>query len=555
MNDEIAMLREKLSHTRDKRERVELLNELSGIVRHHDPADARVLAVEALALATELDDTRGVAISMLRIGNYYRGIGDYGAAKRYLEKSAAMLNEFPDRIEARMEVHRDLGLLYIVHGGAEAALESLDRALSLASETGRPDNRTMILAYKGMFHVGMGQYSVGIEMQHEALASARRCGNRNHESVILQNIATIYLGLHDHQTGLRYLNEGLEIFSGLDMPVRKALLLDQIGTAHRLSGATDEALRYHHMAYEIAHDFDAKNAEATALYNIGACHGDRREYRTANEFFARSLEIADGANLGQKRCQGLAGLGETHFHLGETESAAQYLAAALDLTDGPHLAETKCACCKYLAEIFEARGDMKSALSHHKQWAETKLVLEGGERFKAVALLELRIEMASAEREREQLRLKNEQLQQEMERKSMELTTAALQIVQNNEFIAHLKREIRESAKDHGDNAQLATILVRKLENNAHTSNSMHAFEQQFQHVHHGFVAALSSRYPTLTPSELKICSLLKIGLSNKEMGSLLSISDRTVDTHRASIRRKLALGGRANLMAFLMAL
>jgi DNA-binding CsgD family transcriptional regulator len=45
------------------------------------------------------------------------------------------------------------------------------------------------------------------------------------------------------------------------------------------------------------------------------------------------------------------------------------------------------------------------------------------------------------------------------------------------------------------------------------------------------------------------------MSLSNKEIGALLNISDRTVDTHRTSIRKKLGLERAQNLTAFLVGL
>lgn len=56
------------------------------------------------------------------------------------------------------------------------------------------------------------------------------------------------------------------------------------------------------------------------------------------------------------------------------------------------------------------------------------------------------------------------------------------------------------------------------------------------------FAKKLSDPLIMLTPSEIQIASMIKQGLANKEIAQTLSISKRTIETHRANIRKKLDL-------------
>ena len=58
-----------------------------------------------------------------------------------------------------------------------------------------------------------------------------------------------------------------------------------------------------------------------------------------------------------------------------------------------------------------------------------------------------------------------------------------------------------------------------------------------------------------MTPTELKVCALMRTQLNTKQIASLLSTSQRTVEGHRRFIRRKLELGRDENLQTFLAAL
>ncbi len=55
----------------------------------------------------------------------------------------------------------------------------------------------------------------------------------------------------------------------------------------------------------------------------------------------------------------------------------------------------------------------------------------------------------------------------------------------------------------------------------------------------------------TLTTREIEVVQLLAEGKSNKEVGSILFITDRTVEGHRREIMRKLELGSTADLVRY----
>lgn len=52
----------------------------------------------------------------------------------------------------------------------------------------------------------------------------------------------------------------------------------------------------------------------------------------------------------------------------------------------------------------------------------------------------------------------------------------------------------------------------------------------------------LSNHFEKLTPTELQVADLIKNGKSSKEVGEILGLAVRTIESHRKSIRRKLGL-------------
>ena len=56
------------------------------------------------------------------------------------------------------------------------------------------------------------------------------------------------------------------------------------------------------------------------------------------------------------------------------------------------------------------------------------------------------------------------------------------------------------------------------------------------------FLQTLSLKYLRLTPREIQIADLIRLGKTTKEIAGLLNVSPRAVEFHRGNMRRKLGL-------------
>ncbi len=80
--------------------------------------------------------------------------------------------------------------------------------------------------------------------------------------------------------------------------------------------------------------------------------------------------------------------------------------------------------------------------------------------------------------------------------------------------------------------------------------------EQNLEDIASPFMRDLSKTLHKLTPSEIQIINLIKHNKTTKEISDLLNISNRTVDTHRANIRKKLGIKNqKINLKSFLLSI
>jgi PAS domain S-box-containing protein len=90
----------------------------------------------------------------------------------------------------------------------------------------------------------------------------------------------------------------------------------------------------------------------------------------------------------------------------------------------------------------------------------------------------------------------------------------------------------------------------------SHQLNQLSILERNTSEIISPFLRTLSTKYPNLTPMEIKVINFIREGRTTKEMAELLNVSARTVEVHRDNIRKKLGLRNKkANLKSHLMAL
>lgn len=147
--------------------------------------------------------------------------------------------------------------------------------------------------------------------------------------------------------------------------------------------------------------------------------------------------------------------------------------------------------------------------------------------------------------------------QREIEKKNLELVEKTLMLTKINEFNIGLTEKLHKLLpllEELPDAKTLTDLLIDELELNIKQNNWQH-FEVAFQNVHADFGKNLIARFPHLTPGEIRMCTLIKLGLNTKDMASLLYQSPESIKVSRSRLRKKLQLPNEANLQNFFSAL
>ena len=152
-------------------------------------------------------------------------------------------------------------------------------------------------------------------------------------------------------------------------------------------------------------------------------------------------------------------------------------------------------------------------------------------------------------------RVKERTKELEINTRNLEEVNTALGVLikKRDEDKAELEERILANAKE------LVLPYIEKLENTPVDDRQkayLSILVSNLNDIISPFSNFLTNGYGKLTSSEIQVSDLIKHGKRTKEIAELLSLSARTVESHRKNIRRKLGLiNKRANLRSHLMSI
>ena len=152
------------------------------------------------------------------------------------------------------------------------------------------------------------------------------------------------------------------------------------------------------------------------------------------------------------------------------------------------------------------------------------------------------------------MQLKNANLQTEISFKNKELATTTMYLVQRNNLITKLQKQLDQIATK-AKNASVKKDIkqvIRILNSEEQLGGDWDLFARHFDQVHNDFLQRLRQKYPELTSTDEKLCAFLRMNLTSKEIAPLMHISVRGVEIGRYRLRKKLALESGVNLNAIM---
>jgi len=143
--------------------------------------------------------------------------------------------------------------------------------------------------------------------------------------------------------------------------------------------------------------------------------------------------------------------------------------------------------------------------------------------------------------------LEEQQFESDIEFKKRQLSAITIQMLEKNEMLDEIKAILNK--KEPTSEKDIKKIVSKYTIQD----NNWKDFDHCFESIYNNFYTRLKTKYPDISANDLKICALIKLNLSIKEMASILNISPDSVKTARHRLRKKLQLNTEESLTDFIV--
>lgn len=454
---------------------------------------------------------------------------------------------------------RTIGLAHWKASEYDHALAALHEALPLFESLADHSGAAVALNTLGLIYSGIGDYEQALAFHQRNLSLRQQLADRTGEALSRNNIGLVYWNLGEYPKSLAFLEQSLTLYRQMQAPAGAAMSLVNIGVAYQNLGNAASAQMHYEESLVLYRKVKDRRGEAVALGNLGNLQSDLGNIEAAEAHYLNSLKLLAATGDKPDEAAALLSLGQLYLKSNRLRESEKTLSVALQLAERLRIKPLLFEVHRTLSDACKRLNAFETALAHHERFYQLKEeVLSEQMHHKIKAF-----EVERVQREKEIYQLKSEQLEltvthqaEELSHRNRELTSTALNLVQKNEFLEEVKARLLETAKALDAPARnLLNTVLAEIDRRRRPEQTLKTFEHQFDQVHQNFMRSLADRFPALTPLELKICSMLKINLSSKEISNLLYVSAKSIDTYRYRIRKKLRLASDKNLTAFLTSL
>ena len=359
------------------------------------------------------------------------------------------------------------------------------------------------------------------------------------------NIGLAYLSIEKPDSSLYFLQQGLKfIEKDPDLNI-KIHLKTNMARCYSALGQDELAERKFVEASETLNDSINPGI-------ITWVHTERAKFYLVTENYDKAIEFAEMAeriSLSKNNfiyAQILRVLSKAYFHKQDFKKSAEYFNLYDEVRENLNIEEKAVNVEKLKIEYDYKIREQQLEIDESRKRMNLLLAIGG----LTILLLVLSLFMIRYRNRLEKAKLANQlkesrekELKLELELKNKELASKTIRQTEHDELINLVQKDLKEihSKATQSETKHSLNQLFNRIKSNT-SQNNWEEFELRFSNVHESFYKKLDELHPNLNSHDKRICALIKLNLSTKEIANLTKTSVKSVENIRTRLRKKLGL-------------
>ncbi len=513
--------------------------------------------------------------------------------------------------ELLANINRLMGQLYTTENNLQPAINYFLISEKLYAEL---ENKKELARVWGL--LGRVYYNNGFELKkaltyyNKMMDTAVELNDKMLLADANDNLGGLFLSFGDNTKAKAYYQKLLSISKELNDKAGIGRALNNIGEIERINGNYNKAFDLYKQSLAIHKELNDLRRMAINLENIGSTYDAMGNITKATSYYQKALHNYRAANDQPNIVSVLVLMAKDAAKLDSTGKSLKYYKEAYQILQDHHITTYLPEVLNGLSNIYEKMGNLKTALFFYKKYdavkdsifkekeknniaaVKTQLLSELNNiqyklqkndiamltKDKRIDRLRQNILIASLiiifltavliiirytiivkkqrqirEKDAELHKTQKDLMEAELKSKDDDLINFALHIVQKNKLLKELRSDLKELAAntDTKTSKKLNTISLN-VKQMLQIQQDIDLFEQKVNQTYDGFLGKLRSNYPYLTKNEERLCVMLKLKLSSKEIASINNTSVKAVEMSRYRLRKKCGISNKTSLSDYI---
>ncbi len=470
-------------------------------------------------------------------GAFHQSLENYLAAHKSLEKQG--------QSEVLIQNTLSIARVYYYLKQPDKSLDLAKQALAQSESSSQDILKAESLEWIGHLYEKVADYEAALA--HQQTAKKIYQGKRNHKGLakVYDNIGSILEDQEEYAIARLWFDSARAINVRLKDEVALCGNLNNLGDSYRKVGENDSALYYTQQALQLAKEHELHYQKSAAWRDLGKTYVQVGKYEWAYTYLDSSRELYEELYSDESRRQ--AALLQTLYEVEKKNNAIQQLENQQKIDT----IQTRLALvCLVLAAVFVWIVVSRQRLKMKKN---EELLKKENDLQKAV-IKNSELESGKLKIELEHKQLEEKHLQLELETQQKVLSSRLLQLIEKNKLLEDLKKDIQGLSEGLKDKHQKQIqYIVNQINFSFNHDKDWEDFRKSFEQIHQAFFSSLQKISPELTANDLRICALMRINLSSKDIASLLGITTDSLRVSRYRLRKKLNIAEGENFRKFIL--
>ncbi len=476
------------------------------------------------------------------------------------------------------------------------ALKYLELSEIEVKKTNQKSLQAIVYKTAAEIYASKDALDVAIDYYHKAYDIYKGGNNFEQAAKIENNLAVIYGQSNNQDKALQYFFHVYSYQKQNKDTVELVKALNNIGTAY-LKKNLDSSLFYYKKAQNYINTVKNATLKAYISTNLGRTYSLKNDTLQAAKYFNNALQLMDSTMNESLYSFIHQSISQHNLKEKEYYKAIFHAEKALEFNEHKPISFISQNLSNILFNAYSAVGNYKEAVKHYQNYNtirdslnteekavnlerikleqayksrnKIRLLNEEKQRFKlyliglfliigvlslSILLIKYRNKHIKNELEQEKLKRKQQELKQNLEEKNKVLIGKAMTEIHRTDIINNILIELKQIKLKaiKKETQQAIDYILKKLQKDLNI-DIWKEFEISFEQVHQSFYNNLSKNHPSLTPKDRRLCALLYLDLTTKEIAQITGQSFKSVENARTRLRKKLNLTNeKINLSTYL---